>query len=70
MPPLGLEVKSLKNGISHHWISESRACTTKPISKAISDTETLGLRIDIEISTNILKKVGENLSLSTNVHFQ
>ena len=25
--PLGLEEKSLKNGISHHWISESRART-------------------------------------------
>ena len=28
--PLGLEEESLKNGISHHWISESRACTSKP----------------------------------------
>ena len=29
-PPTGLEEKSLKNGISHHWISESRTHTAKP----------------------------------------
>ena len=31
---------------------------------------TILFSIDIEISTKILKKVGENLSISTNVHFQ
>ena len=25
IPPLGLEVESLKNGTTHHWISRSRA---------------------------------------------
>ena len=28
--PLWLKKKILKNGISHHWISETRAHTTKP----------------------------------------
>ena len=28
-PPLGLEAKSLKNGMTHYWISRSRAHTNK-----------------------------------------